>query len=286
MYKSTLEQWKTLKTVIECGGVNAAAEQLHKTQSTISYTINKLQTQLGVTIFQQHGRRISLTSTGTRLLNEVIPSLKNIERIEKIASTLATGLESHIKIIADSLFPRNLLFSSLARLRDQYPTTQVEVLDLVRIHPDTFSDFDIMICVGEGGIAPGIKLLEINLLPIAHPEHSLLQQADEVELQEIYDEFTVHYQNSHLMQKSPHNALNYWTLNTLEGVLSAIQNNICIGWLPEDYVKPYLENGMVKVIPIKNYHNVPVPLYLCTKSDGPAVDFFCQQIQTACREWE
>ena len=44
----TLEQWRTLVAVVDAGGYAQAAEALHKSQSAITYAVQKLETQLAV----------------------------------------------------------------------------------------------------------------------------------------------------------------------------------------------------------------------------------------------
>ncbi len=39
----TLDQWNALVTVVESGSYAAAARRLHRTQSTVTYTVKKLQ---------------------------------------------------------------------------------------------------------------------------------------------------------------------------------------------------------------------------------------------------
>ena len=44
----TLDQWAALVFVVESGGYAKAAETLHKSQSTLTYAIQKLEELLGV----------------------------------------------------------------------------------------------------------------------------------------------------------------------------------------------------------------------------------------------
>src|ERR671927_403894 len=64
----TLKQWKMLHAVVDCGGFTDAAEYLHISQSAISYTIAKLQEQLGIPVLKLEGRKAQLTEVGRELL--------------------------------------------------------------------------------------------------------------------------------------------------------------------------------------------------------------------------
>ena len=39
----TLEQWRALLAVVEAGGYAQAAERLHKSQSTLTYAVQKIE---------------------------------------------------------------------------------------------------------------------------------------------------------------------------------------------------------------------------------------------------
>ena len=55
------------RTVVSSGGVNAAARQLHKSPSAVTYDLQQLERQLGAVLFRQSGRRLVLTPRGRTL---------------------------------------------------------------------------------------------------------------------------------------------------------------------------------------------------------------------------
>ncbi|MFC1748652.1 LysR family transcriptional regulator, partial [Pseudomonadota bacterium] len=67
--KVSLDQWRALQAVVECGGYAQAAKQLHRSQSSVSYSVARLQEQLGVPLLEIHGRKAQLTPAGEALLN-------------------------------------------------------------------------------------------------------------------------------------------------------------------------------------------------------------------------
>src|SRR6185503_13610146 len=60
----TLEQWRALQAVVESGGYAQAAEALHKSQSTLTYAVQKIERLLGLKIFEIQGRKAVLTKPG------------------------------------------------------------------------------------------------------------------------------------------------------------------------------------------------------------------------------
>lgn len=85
------------------GSLTAAAEVLHLTQSALSHSIRKLETQMGTEIWQREGRSLRLTQAGQYLLavaNRVLPQLDLAEeRLRQFAQgergSLRIGMECH-----------------------------------------------------------------------------------------------------------------------------------------------------------------------------------------------
>lgn len=68
--KITLDQWQALLAVVDEGGYANAAEALDKSQSAISYAVQKIETELGVRAFSLEGRKAKLTETGQMLYRQ------------------------------------------------------------------------------------------------------------------------------------------------------------------------------------------------------------------------
>jgi DNA-binding transcriptional LysR family regulator len=60
MHKTTLEQWALLEKVIELGSFAKAAEETHRSQSSVSYNLALLQERLGVALHPLAAARYSL----------------------------------------------------------------------------------------------------------------------------------------------------------------------------------------------------------------------------------
>jgi LysR family transcriptional regulator for metE and metH len=92
-----------VREVDKLGSLTAAADVLCLTQSALSHTIKKLETQLGTDIWLREGRSLRLTQAGQYLLalaNRVLPQLEVAqERMRQFAKgergTLRIGMECH-----------------------------------------------------------------------------------------------------------------------------------------------------------------------------------------------
>ena len=63
----SLDQWRALIAVVDAGGYAQAAEVLHKSQSAVTYAVQKIESQLELKAFEIQGRKAILTPTGQML---------------------------------------------------------------------------------------------------------------------------------------------------------------------------------------------------------------------------
>src|SRR6266536_2996704 len=127
----SLEQWRALIAVGEAGGYAQAAETLHKSQSAVSYAVQKLESQLGVKAFEIRGRKAVLTQTGQLLYRRAHALLDDSAALERAARTLSAGWEAEIRIVAEILFPSWLLLQCLERFGIESPHTRIELVESV-----------------------------------------------------------------------------------------------------------------------------------------------------------
>ncbi|NDA48676.1 MAG: LysR family transcriptional regulator [Alphaproteobacteria bacterium] len=68
IHNSSLRRLNVFRTVVDCGGVNAAAEHLDISQPSVTAHLRALETQLGSRLFMRsRGRRNIITPTGQAL---------------------------------------------------------------------------------------------------------------------------------------------------------------------------------------------------------------------------
>lgn len=64
-----LSDLHVFRTVVRAGGINKAAEQLHRVQSGVTVRIKKLEESLGAELFVREGKRLQLSPAGQTLLS-------------------------------------------------------------------------------------------------------------------------------------------------------------------------------------------------------------------------
>ncbi len=125
--KTTLEQWLTLQAIDEAGSIQAAASRVHKSHTTLLYSVRKLEDQLGVALVTVKGRRAVLTEQGHTLLRRASPMLEQAQSLESIAEQLVQGMESEIRITMDHLCNREWLYQPLAEFMAHNSATSVHI---------------------------------------------------------------------------------------------------------------------------------------------------------------
>src|SRR5580658_2222734 len=114
----SLEQWRSLLAVVDAGGYAQAAEVLHKSQSAVTYAVQKMEALLGVKIFAVIGRKAHLTSTGEVLYRRAKALLDEAGALEQAAGTLAAGWEAELRLSVEIIFPTWLLLRCFARFAE------------------------------------------------------------------------------------------------------------------------------------------------------------------------
>ena len=125
--RTTLDQWLTLIQVDKAGSIQAAANQLNKSHTTLIYAIKKLEEQLGVSLVRIKGRRAVLTDDGKALIRRAAPMLDQALELEVISSQLSKGIESEITITIDHLCDRDWLYSPLSEFMKKNKGTSVQI---------------------------------------------------------------------------------------------------------------------------------------------------------------
>jgi DNA-binding transcriptional LysR family regulator len=127
--KTTLEQWATLQAVDRSGSIQAAANTLNKSHTTLIYAIRKLEAQLGLTLVQVKGRRAVLTSEGKSILRRADSMLEQAQQLEVISQQLSQGVETEITVAIDHLCNRQWVFPSLREFYSQNCSTSIQLIE-------------------------------------------------------------------------------------------------------------------------------------------------------------
>ena len=176
----SLDQLRTFLAVAQEGSFSAAARQLNRTQSVVSYTIANLEEQLGgLRLFDRTGRRPVLTEAGTTLLAEARKVSHVFDGLRARAAGLLAGLEPELSVVVDVMLPSATLVAVLVAFRAAFPTVTLR-LSVEALGSVAKLVLDGTCAVGVGGpLMRTIGALEqrdiggVRMIPVAAPGHPL-----------------------------------------------------------------------------------------------------------------
>ena len=264
----TLEQWRALIAVVDAGGYMQAAEVLNKSQSAVTYAVQKIEALLGVQAFEIIGRKAVLTPTGQMLYRRARALVDEAGGLERAARTLSAGWEAEICLAVEILFPTSLLFLSLDRFSRESPMTRIEVLEsVIRGTSEALiqrrADLAITPMIPPGFL--GDPLRPLRLIAAAHPDHPLHQLDRPPTLQDLR-------QHRHLVVRDTGvtrdrktgtvEAEQRWTVSHMATSVEAACMGLGFAWFPEDRIRDELAGGRLKPLPLREGGERWVQLYL------------------------
>jgi DNA-binding transcriptional LysR family regulator len=93
------------------GSFAAAAHELHRVPSALTYTVQKLEEDLDALLFDRRGHRAKLTAAGRELLIEGRHILNAAGALEARVKRVATGWEAELRIAYDDVIPARAIFA-------------------------------------------------------------------------------------------------------------------------------------------------------------------------------
>lgn len=118
----SLESLHIIQTIIRHGSFSAAAETLNKVRSALTYTVKKLEDDLGIEIFDRSGHKAILTPMGEYLIQESQALLKAANTLEKNIALKRDGWETSLSISLDETIPFQNLFPLIKTFKKDCPT--------------------------------------------------------------------------------------------------------------------------------------------------------------------
>ena len=252
----TLEQWQALVAVVDAGGYAQAAEQLHKSQSSVTYLVQKLESRLGVKAFEIKGRKAALTPTGQLLYRRARVLLDEAVGLEKTANSASAGWEAEIRIAAEMIFPAWVLLKCFDKLNAESAHTRIEYYETVIAGTNEAllsgrADIAITPVVPPG--FAGTALMPLRMLLVAHPGHPLHQLGRAITLRDLrkHRQLVVRETDVARATKTIVEAAQRWTVSHMSTAIFAAAMGFGYGWYPEERIRNELHQGSLKPLPLR-----------------------------------
>ncbi len=127
----TLDSVSVIDAIDRRGSFAAAAEELHRVPSAVTYSISKLEDDLGVTLFDRSGHRAVMTPAGKELLQEGRHLLRAAINLEDRVKRVATGWESELHIAIGDLVNLDVVLELIRRFYQQQNGTRIRIMQEV-----------------------------------------------------------------------------------------------------------------------------------------------------------
>jgi len=293
----TLEQWRCLVAVVDAGGYAQAAAVLHKSQSSVTYAVQKLEELLAVRAFEIQGRKAVLTPTGQMLYRRAHTLLEDAGGLERAARKVSAGWEAQISLAVEVVFPTWLILDALNRFGAESPQTRIELLETVIGGTDEAIrsgsvDLAISPVIPQG--YSGEPLMRAPFIPVAHPDHALHKLGRDITTRDLrkHRHLVVRDSGSQREKSVPTMEIEQrWTVTNMTTSIGAACRGYGFAWFPEEKIRTELAQGILKPLPLRGGSERNLQVYLIfTDPDaaGPGTlrlaAIVREEVGRACRE--
>ncbi len=287
----TLDLLKALDAIDARGSFAAAAQALHKVPSALTYTIQKVEQDLGIDLFDRSGHRAKLTPAGKLVLDQGRLILRDIDSLANSAQKLASGWESAITLVVDTIFATDYLYPLIKEFNQLHPFVRVNVKhgslsgtweQLLNQSADLIFSPDSTDPKVEGYDKRVVG--EFEMIFAVDKSHPLAKDACEV-TDEMIEEFPIIVVPDSSQLLTPLTL--GWTrqnkvisVSNMAEKIAAQKAGLGVGYLPKHRIQPDLDRG--ELVPLKVNANPSKAMLAWRKGTaGPALQWFLDHLTGA-----
>lgn len=290
-----LKYLNTLRTILETGSFQSAAQKLAYTQSTVTFQMQQLERELSVKIFEKIGRKMVLTQVGKEILPHVDTILASVERLANY-SKQTHELNGTLHVAMPETLLTYKMQPLLKSFREQAPNVRLclqahncyVIRELI-----TNGGADIAVHYDVGGYGSTISTKPLASFPLALICSPLLADTlgdfvtahQKKQLCLISDEkasiaqrtFTKYLRDKDIVFE------NTMELGSVESIKRSVSSNLGVAFLPRFTVEEEIKNGTLKLqkTDIDNEQLTVLCAYHKNKWLSPAMELFIS-LTSAC----
>jgi DNA-binding transcriptional LysR family regulator len=289
-YPITLDALEVLDAIGRKGSFAAAANELFRVPSAISYTVQKLEQDLDVVLFRKEGRKAVLTPSGKVLLEQGREILEATERLAIATKKTHSGWEPVFNIAVDSILNFSFIYPLIARFYEVQPTIEINIYEEVlggAQEAITSNRADLVIGTGaESTPSRDIKyqnIQQIEWVFAVAPGHELTKASLPLSQQLIEQQrFIVVRDSSRNQAPQSHRIFSKRPVLSVPSMTEKI-HALCLGlgagFLPAHRIQELLKQGLLIALPVEN--TIPIEtLYMAWKltNKGKVLRWFIEQL--------
>jgi DNA-binding transcriptional LysR family regulator len=262
----TLDALEVLDAIDRKGSFAAAAAALYKVPSAVTYSVQKLEQDLGVALFHKLGRRSVLSPAGRVLLEQGRELLLAADRLVETTRQVDSGWETCLNIAVDSIFDPQFIHPHLEALYQLRPPIEVNLYEEVlggSIEAVLEERADIALGAGESaGRLQGLlsaPIMQVKWLFAVAPDHPLAASNEALGEADIRQHRAVIVRDSsrHLPPRTVRVLEHQAALKvaTMQQKIDAQLRGLGVGYLPQHRIHQHLQRGELVALPLEQ----PVP---------------------------
>ena len=282
----TLDALEVLDAIDRKGSFAAAAAALYRVPSAVTYTIHKLEEDLGVILFRKEGRRSVLTSAGKTLLAQGRDLLEAADRLVETTRQVSSGWESCINIAIDSILPFDVVYPALEAFYQLKPDIEIN------LYEEVLGGTLEAIIAGQADLALGVSELPANtqglhfrkmmqvewqfVVSRDHPLTDIDQPLTETDIQ-AFRAVVVRDSSRQLppLTRRVYDQQAVLRVATMQQKIDAQVRGLGVGFLPLHLIRKLLNSGDLVALPwAKEIADAPLHLVWKTNNKGKALRWF------------
>jgi len=287
----TLDQLRVFEASVRTGTFAAAARELHRVPSAITYLVHELETALGVALFVRQGRGVTLTHEGQRLLELATEVLERARALERTALQLQGGWEAELYVVIDGALPISWLNACLLRFAQPGMVTRLRVdveyqegvLDPLR---EGRADLGLYLGFDSDVDAAGFTTRDLpamELVLVAAAAHPLAVGPCDEAARNAHAELVVRDSSSRferLSKPSYMGSRHVVYLSDFHAKKGALLSGAGYGWMPRHMIERELDDGLLVTLAtdLQRWSYRPVLVTPSGRTLGPAGTLFLQTL--------
>ncbi|MBO2459502.1 LysR family transcriptional regulator [Actinomadura violacea] len=286
-----LRQLRYLVAIADAGNLGRAAEALFVSQPALSYALRRLESELGVRLFDRHAGGVTATAAGLDVVAEARRTVRQAERVTAAAERHRRGRTGVLRVGFEASGAGELTTRARAEFTRAHPG--------VRVEPKRFDWGGEADALRSGDVDVAFVWLPADLsglhaetvhteprivgLPSGHP----LAGNEAVGILDVNDEPLL------WTERAPREWVDWWAVNprpdgseprwgptndNVEEMLEQVAEGVAICFAPSSMARYYTRPGMVWV-PLTGVEPLRVALAWADGADGPLVRAFAEVVR-------
>jgi DNA-binding transcriptional LysR family regulator len=170
-----LDEMVVFARVVDSGGFTAAARVLGLTNSAVSRSVARLESQLGARLLNRTTRSVSLTELGAEVYPGCARLAQTAREVQALAGRYALTPHGRVRISAPTVFGEVWLAPLLPAFLARWPRVQVDLTLIDRMVDLVDEGHDLALRITRpGAVAPGLVarvLMDMRYVMVATPEY-------------------------------------------------------------------------------------------------------------------